>query len=1009
MRAKHRCTLIILLISLSALFPHKTYSAESPDNLTERFNKGVELYLKGLLESAEKEFESLLEDNEMSKSLFRSEIEGYITLIAIQSLRANLHSRYIIMEQKWPQSCLISTIRLKYGSHLFDIGDFAAAYEIFSLIDSQSLTEKELNEYYFKTGYANFRTGNPASALSLFGYVINNTHNNYTNPAIYYSAHIHYMMRDFIKAIDLFNRIGKDQRFSLLSRYYILESKFMLKEYLFVAEKGEELYDLLSGDLKTKCARVVSEAFFALENTEKAKFYFEKYSQDNDNLSRKDIYYAGILAYTQKNYSDAIGILKQVISDDDSLTQNASYHLGRCYIEIKNKFEALNSFRIASEGKSDLTIKEDALFNYAKLSFDLNSDITKFRKYLDTYSPPVEKFNEIQNYIASSYLVKQDYKSAIDVLRTIKNPSSREIVHLQKATFLRGMQLLNLGAYRDAVAVFELSLENGSYNSNLYNVTNFWLAEAYYRSNQFQRSVDINLNLAVKNSNFRGNREYPTSLYNLAYGYFKLANFEQAESWFKRYLSLPRGDILYLDEARTRLGDSYFMQRKYAEAIETFSLVNQNSTALKNYSIYQSSIANGLLGDDVKKAEMLKELISRGVSNTLLPEVLYELGRTLIQTGDNTTAVNYLTELSEKFINSHFYSKALLELGLISLNSGNENQAIDYYKKILSTSPKSPEAQSAVAGLENIYREMGRAEEFLEFIDGLGLSQSRSSSERELIVFSSAERQFISGNYASAVSSLNSFLKSYPKGGKAAQAWFYLGESLLKTGKPELAQDAFLEVMNIGDESFTELATLNYARISYQLENFSQAAKAYSTLGIIAKLENNKAEAQTGLMNSYFMDQQYQNAIAQAERAERGNLNNQDRVRVRYIKGKSYYILGERTIAIPFLTELAKNRISPEGAESAYLLISDIFDKGDFERVEREVYAFADSKTPQSYWLAKAYILLGDTFAERENWEQARATYNSILESYKPKIKDDIEEQIKMRLSRIEEKKSNLQ
>jgi len=1009
MGAKLRFTLIILLISLSSLLSDGIYSAEYRDNQADQYKKGVELYEKGLLESAEKVFESLLKDTEISKSLFRADIEGYLTLISIESSRANLHSKYKLMEQRWPQSSLISTIRLKYGSYLFDSGDFTAAYEIFSLIDSQNLTEKQLNEYYFKAGYTNFRTGNPQIALSRFGYVINNSPNSYTNPAIYYSAHIHYMMRDFTKAIDLFSRIGNDPRFSLLSRYYILESKFMLKEYKFVTEKGEELFNLLSGDLKTKCARVVSEAFFALDNTEKAKFYFEKYSQNNDNLSRKDIYYAGILAYTQKNYNDAIGILKQVISVEDSLTQNASYHLGRCYIEIKNKFEALNSFRIASEGNSDLSIKEDALFNYAKLSFDLNSDITKFRKYLDTYSPGVEKFNEIQNYIASSYLVKQDYKSAIDVLRTIKNPSSREIVHLQKATFLRGMQLLNLGAYRDAVAVFELSLENGSYNNNLYNVTNFWLAEAYYRSNQFQRSVDINLNLAVKNTNFRGNQEYPTSLYNLAYGYFKLANFEQAENWFKRYLSLPRGDILYLDEARTRLGDSYFMQRKYSEAIEVFTLVNQNSTALKNYSVYQSAIARGLLGDDVKKAEMLKELISKGVSNTLLPEVLYELGRTLIQTGDNSGAVNYLTELSEKFANSHFYSKALLELGLISLNNGNENQAIGYYKKILTTNPQSPEAQSAVAGLENIYRETGRAEEFLSYIDGLGLSQSRSTSERELIVFSSAERQFISGNYASAVSSLNSFLKSYPKGGKAAQAWFYLGESLLKTGKPELAQDAYMEVMNIGDESFAELATLNYARISYQLENYSQAVKAYSTLGIIAKLENNKAEAQIGLMNAYFMDKQYQNAIAQAERAERVSTEEQDRVRIRYIKGKSYYMLGERTKALPLLTELAKNRISPEGAESAYLLISDIFDKGDFAKVEREVYAFSDSKTPQSYWLAKAYILLGDTFAERENWEQARATYNSILESYKPKIKDDIEEQIKMRLSRIEEKKSNLQ
>ena len=116
--------------------------------------------------------------------------------------------------------------------------------------------------------------------------------------------------------------------------------------------------------------------------------------------------------------------------------------------------------------------------------------------------------------------------------------------------------------------------------------------------------------------------------------------------------------------------------------------------------------------------------------------------------------------------------------------------------------------------------------------------------------------------------------------------------------------------------------------------------------------------------------------------------------------------MGERSRALPFLADIARNKMIPEGAESAYLIISDHFDKGDFAKVERDVYAFADSGTPQSYWLAKSFILLGDTFAERENWEQADATYKSILDSYKPKVKDDIEEQIKMRISKIQEKKS---
>lgn len=37
----------------------------------------------------------------------------------------------------------------------------------------------------------------------------------------------------------------------------------------------------------------------------------------------------------------------------------------------------------------------------------------------------------------------------------------------------------------------------------------------------------------------------------------------------------------------------------------------------------------------------------------------------------------------------------------------------------------------------------------------------------------------------------------------------------------------------------------------------------------------------------------------------------------------------------------------------------------------------------------------------REEWEQAKATYNSILESYKPEGQDDVAEQIKLRISKI--------
>ena len=70
--------------------------------------------------------------------------------------------------------------------------------------------------------------------------------------------------------------------------------------------------------------------------------------------------------------------------------------------------------------------------------------------------------------------------------------------------------------------------------------------------------------------------------------------------------------------------------------------------------------------------------------------------------------------------------------------------------------------------------------------------------------------------------------------------------------------------------------------------------------------------------------------------------------------------------------------------------------------MENLVYAFADSGTSQQYWLAKAFIVLGDSFVERGEFEQAQATYESILTGYTPSgDRDDVTENVQLRLEKL--------
>ena len=86
------------------------------------------------------------------------------------------------------------------------------------------------------------------------------------------------------------------------------------------------------------------------------------------------------------------------------------------------------------------------------------------------------------------------------------------------------------------------------------------------------------------------------------------------------------------------------------------------------------------------------------------------------------------------------------------------------------------------------------------------------------------------------------------------------------------------------------------------------------------------------------------------------------------------------------------------------MLIQDAYDQGRYEEVEKKVYSFADAAGDQSYWLAKAFIVLGDSFAERDNYEQAKATFESILNGYQPAAgtADDVLDNVRMRLGKLQ-------
>lgn len=1003
MRSLIKAALYLTIIAFVGIMP----IGADAQTYTSPLQQGIGLYNSGMYSHAQEMLEGILqeaEDGDLSgnKEGNKAVAEGYVLLCKFAREFPNMQGELDKYMEKYPHSPVADHVKMGGANYHFGNGKYVDAINLLEGINPESLDRKGQQTYMFQKGYCHFRIGELEDAEYVFSKIKNGK---YYYQAVYYRGYIHYIKKEFDKAIPYFEKAQIESELATACKYHILESKFMLKDYSYVNSYGPQIYEQMTQEYAAQTARILSESHFAANLPQQAQYYYELYSASAQNITAKDNFYAGMVAYTLKGYERAINSFSRIASTADSIGQSAYYHMGQCYISLKNKHKAQESFKNASASSFDKAIQEDAFFNYAKLSFDLSRNIEPFTQYLNTFHTSAQKRDEIYTYMGTAFLTEQQYGKAIDALKNIKVHNSKTLSFLQKGSLLRGIQLIASSSYTKAADHLAEAVHYGSStgNNNITNLANFWLAECQYRKDNYKGALQI-LDKLTSSQTFKRTYEYPTAIYNTGYAHLKLGNYPAAIEAFASYLAQPQNKREYTAEARLRLADSYFMNRNYNQAAELYIDIAQQNSYRDLYAPLQGAIAYGLISEEGKKLDILNKISGlTNIKSPLYTQAVYEFGRTLVQTGKDEAATVVLNRLINNPPDSTHYYKALLEMGMISSNNRKYDQAMAYYKRVIEEKAISEEGESALAGLENIYRMQNKAEEFFAYLDNVGLSTVKSADEKENMIFNSAQQIFLSEDYPAAISALTSYLEKYPQGANSLQGMFYIAESLNKLGKAEQAAQQYLKVMESGDGAFTEIATLNYGKLSYQLQKYSEAAKAYHSLEQIAKLGNNKSEGTIGKMRSLYKCNDTDGAIAAAESVMAINEVSKDIKReALYIKGKSLQNKEERELANKVFGQLSAEPADAFGAEAAYILILDAYDSGNFTQVEELTFKLSDSATPQTYWLAKSFIVLGDSYAERDEMEQAKATFESIKENYTPSgSEDDVIAQVEKRLNKL--------
>ena len=885
--------------------------------------------------------------------------------------------------RRYPESVHVNDVRFMLAMYHCEREEYSQARKYLDRVSYKALTSDNKERYNMRLGYIEFTSGNYDKAYELFS-ILSPT-GDYADHAIYYKSYIHYARGEYKAAYTGFESLKKSDNYAKIIPYYLFQIEFARGNYQYVVKNGDALLKSSVELERTELMRVVAEAWYRLQGYNKSFLYISMYQRSGGKMGREENYILGYSAYRSTDYATAIEALLKVAEGSDELAQNASYHLADCYIRRDDKRKAIQAFAMAADEKYNNEISEDALFNYGKLLFEtgggtFNESINVLTRYVTKY-PESERADEARELLIAAYYNSHDYEMAYKAIKAFPNPDGTQRAALQKIAYFNGLEAFVAGDYDKAKSKLDEAQKIGV--SPKYNaLCLFWLGEIEYKQGNLDKAInyyDYYLRRAPKTEN-----EYKMALYNLGYAHFEQSNMAKSQKAFEGFIWLYKTADRYRADAYNRLGDAQYSQRKYADAVKSYEGAVSLGTAEQDYAKYHRAISLGLAGKTSAKIGALKQMQGENCGD-FNDDAAYELGRTYVSLGRYSDGAAVLEKFVEGYPQSPFYTPALLDLGLVHFNLGNSDRSLHFYDKIISAAPQSAAAKDAIQSVREIYVSKGDINAYFAYAERTGAVVDTSLMARDSLSFRAAQNIYLANRVNDAIPHLKNYLKDYPKGYYTNDALYYLSDCYLKSDSLDSAIASLKLLSEQPTNQYTTPVVEKLANLTFEHKMYDESAVAYRRLYTVVDNAAARTDAANGYAESVLLSKDDDALLVMA--GDLDSLADVDATmlrRVRFAKAKVHTSRSEMEEAAKIYEALSTDVSNVEGAESAYRIIERLFAEGKYEESEKKIYNLADSKTPHSYWLGKAFILLGDIYVQRNDMFQARATYRSVVDGYTP-------------------------
>ncbi len=948
------------------------------------FYRAEELFLKEQYGAARKEFHDFTIGFKQTNDPLYIKARYYEGLSALELYQNDGVKLLEEFNKNYPESIYKHMIFLRLGKYFYQKKDYKDVIYWFEQLPASEVEPDDREEFYFKMGYAYFELNNMVAARSAFHEVKEST-SQYGPPALYYYSHIAYLFGSYQTALDGFEKLKSDPKFSAICPYYIAQIYYLQGRYDEVAALAPTLSDSVNLANDKDINLLIGDAFYRVGKYDEAVPYLEKYNAKTQTTRSED-YQLAYCYFQSKSYEKAIRFFDKTTKVDDTLAQIALYQMGECYLSLDKPVPARNSFEQAAGLSFRSDVREDALYQFAVLSYKLDLNpydeaVVAMERYLTEYPNSLRK-NEIYQYLVNCYTKTNNYGKALQSLDKIPNKDIRLKKVYQLISFNAGVEQYQKANYDDAIRLFDL-VDKFPIDPVLSGKAKFWAGDANYQKKLYRSAIQ-EYRAFLTSSGIADVKLKSDAYYNIGYANLMLRDTMEAIESFKLYTqqsSVP--NKTKLADAYMRIGDGYYSTRQNEPAIQAYKSAISLKAGYEDQGLFYLGKTYGYddKGDD--KIRVLLDIVNNYPRSKYVQISIQEIAATYKGQSQYNQALKYYEQIITDYPNAIIVKDAMVEIADIYYKKQDYARSETEYKKVLDKySGDRLICEAGGKGLLDVYRAMKQPEKLQAIIDKYPCA-NLGSDEQEELFYSPAFELYKDSSFAIAIPQIQKYLERYPTGKYSVEMKIYLGNCYERTGDEPQAIRIYQEALQGPNNGYTEFAALKVSKYMYNGGKYQEALPYYLKLEEVSSQPDVIYNARLGIMRSSFLVENWLDAATYADKIlGSAKLNTTIRLEGEYAKGMSLYRLNDFAGALEPLTWISKNTTTIMGAEAKYTIAELYFKQNEMDKADKEVRAIQKMKPMYNYWVAKALLLETRILMVKPDLVQAEQTLKSVMDNY---------------------------